>query len=628
MTYSAERYARVEGLRSPSFGPNGHIAFVRESPGGQHLWVQSVDRDGRGEQLSHGDHRVVSHSWHPDAGVIVYAADPAGTERLQLFRLAVDDAGRLRDPGDGTAPEERLTDAPTAIHRWGGFDAAGERIAFAANRREPTDFDVYVTSVTEPSADPRLVAEQSGKAEPAGWSPSDDRILVRLSTSATDQRLYSVAVPDGTTRRLTPEGSGVQFESPQWGPDGEAVYCVTDYDAAESYLARVDAETRTVTRVYEDDDRVADGFALSPDGRIVLNYNDDGYTDLVVGRLTDDGRGLRDLSPAALPDGVGGGGSFSPSGDRFALTFPTYRSADIHVVDVETGETTRLARPSRAGIPPSAFQQARLVRFESHDGLTVPAFVTTPADEPEPAPVVVDLHGGPRSQRRPGFNTYKQYLVDSGYAVVEPNVRGSTGYGEAYATADDGPKRLDAVGDVIELLGWIDDEPGLDGDRVALGGASYGGYLALTTAAAVVDAPGVTPPVDPGTARRRVTDAVGAVISNCGITDLVTFLETTSEWRRERRTREYGDPDEDEAFLRAISPLSNVDRIEAPVLVVHGENDPRVPVSEARQLVSALSDHDTPTETLIFEDEGHGLSDGDNRVEMHRTVASFLAESL
>ena len=628
MTYSAERYARIEGVRSPSFGPNGHVAFVRDSGAGQQLWVKSVDDGTRGEQLTHGDHRVVSHSWHPEAGVIVYAADRAGRERLQLFRLTVDETGRLRDPADGTGPEERLTDAPTAIHRWGGFDADGERIAFAANRREPTDFDVYVASLTEPDAEPRLVAEQSGKAEPAGWSPDDERLLVRLSTSAADQRLYSLTVSDGERRRLTPETSGVSFESPQWGPDGEAVYCVTGYDSDRRYLARIDVETRALTRVYEDEDRVVEGFAISPSGQVVVNCNDDGYTELETGELTDDGRGVRELPTPELSNGVGGGTTFSPEGDRIALSYPTYRSGDIHVVDLETGAATPLCRPSRAGLPDRAFQPSTVVRFESHDGTTVPALVTTPADIEDAAPVVVDLHGGPRSQRRPGFNTYKQYLVDSGHAVVEPNVRGSTGYGDEYAAADDGRKRPDAVGDVIELLAWIDDEPGLDGDRVAVTGSSYGGYLSLATAASIVDGPGVSPPMDPETAKRRVAESVRAVVPICGITDLVTFLETTSRWRRQRRVQEYGDPEEDEEFLRAISPLSNVDRIQAPVLVVHGENDPRVPVSEARQLVSALEEDDHPVETLVFEDEGHGLSDRDNRVEMHRTVLSFIDEQL
>jgi dipeptidyl aminopeptidase/acylaminoacyl peptidase len=222
-------------------------------------------------------------------------------------------------------------------------------------------------------------------------------------------------------------------------------------------------------------------------------------------------------------------------------------------------------------------------------------------------PVVVDIHGGPESQRRPSFASVTQYLLNNGYAVFEPNVRGSSGYGKAYSGLDDVENRMDSVKDIREGVGWLHDHPEVDPDRVVAMGGSYGGFMVL---ASVTEYP----------------DLWAAGVDIVGIANFVTFLENTGDWRRSLREAEYGSLDDDREFLESVSPINNIDRIEAPLFVLHGENDPRVPVGEAEQIVEEAREQGVPVRKLIFEDEGHGFAKLDNRIEAYREIVDFLAE--
>jgi dipeptidyl aminopeptidase/acylaminoacyl peptidase len=198
-----------------------------------------------------------------------------------------------------------------------------------------------------------------------------------------------------------------------------------------------------------------------------------------------------------------------------------------------------------------------------------------------------------------------QYLVHRGYAVVAPNVRGSTGYGKRYTRLDDKRKRLDSVRDLEALHGWLRAYPGLDASRAALWGGSYGGYMVLA-----------------GLAFQPELWAAGVDI--VGVSSFVTFLENTSPWRRAFREREYGSLEEDRDFLHEVSPLTHVDKIKAPLFIIHGTNDPRVPLGEAEQLHAALRDKGIPTELAVYPDEGHGLAKLKNRLDAYPRAVDFL----
>ena len=268
----------------------------------------------------------------------------------------------------------------------------------------------------------------------------------------------------------------------------------------------------------------------------------------------------------------------------------------------------RVTSSSTAGIDPVSFVEPEVVVVPSFDGLEVPAWVYRPAGVERP-PVIVSVHGGPEAQERVGFNPVYQYLVAAGYAVVAPNVRGSSGYGKSYLALDDVEKRPDSVRDLIGMGEWVRSQPDLDGDRMAVMGGSYGGFMVL---AALTEAPGLW----------------AAGVDIVGIANFVTFLENTGSYRRALREAEYGSLAHDREFLESISPIHKADRVAAPLLVIHGANDPRVPLGEAHQIVEKVEANGTPVELIVFDDEGHGVVKLANRKVAYGRVVVFLDEHL
>ena len=438
--------------------------------------------------------------------------------------------------------------------------------------------------------------------------------------------MYVLDIETGTTTHLTDhDASGVRYSSLSWGPDGEGVYCCTDLDADTLYLARLDADDGAATTVEEGGEREGartssgadapdgrwnlDGIALDDEtGRLVYSRNVGGYTDLTVGELTGP-ETIETYPEPQLPDGVAGGVSFDDDAERFALTVTAdTENTNVYVVDVETGAAERWTHAATAGIPPETFVESESVGYESFDGREIPGFLSVPREVPDGgAPVVVDIHGGPESQRRPSFSPVKQYLLAHGYAVFEPNVRGSTGYGRAYTQLDDVEKRTDAVADVRAAVEWLTDHDAVDSDRVVAKGGSYGGFMVL---AALTEYP----------------ELWAAGVDVVGIANFVTFLENTGSWRRELREAEYGSLEADRELLENISPVNNIEAIEAPLFVLHGANDPRVPVGEAEQIADRAAEQGVPVRKLIFEDEGHGISKLENQIEAYSAVVEFLDE--
>ncbi|VTT87466.1 peptidase S9, prolyl oligopeptidase active site region [Halorubrum sp. DM2] len=596
--YDIERYLNVRNAGGADLGPDGRLSFLLNTTGTGQVWSVR-EPESWPEQHTFFEESVSFVDSSPERSEAVFGMDEGGNERAQLYRLDYE-SGAITD----------LTAMPEAKHRWGGWDSTGDRFAFASNRRDEAVFDVYVQGRDETGDDAELVHEGDGWLSVAGWSPSDDRLIVHEAHSSFDHDLYTLDLATGDLTHHTPHEGDARYSSPEWGPDGEGVYLVTDRESDTLRLERLDLATGEFAVVADGGEWNVDGVAVEEDSRrLVYSRNVDGYTELTVGELVAPDR-IDEFPEPDLPDGVAGGVSFGPEGDRFAVTATgSTHNANVYVVDAATGEAERWTRASTAGIPRDSFVERELVHYPTFDGRDIPAFFSVPETEPPESgyPVVVDIHGGPESQRRPSFASVTQYLLNNGYAVFEPNVRGSSGYGKAYSGLDDVEKRMDSVKDIREGVGWLHDHPEVDPDRIVAMGGSYGGFMVL---ASLTEYP----------------ELWAAGVDIVGIANFVTFLENTGDWRRSLREAEYGSLAEDREFLESVSPINNIDRIEAPLFVLHGENDPRVPVGEAEQIVEKAREQGVPVRKLIFDDEGHGFAKLENRIEAYRGIVDFLAE--
>ncbi|MFB6133689.1 MAG: prolyl oligopeptidase family serine peptidase [Halanaeroarchaeum sp.] len=594
MAYDIERYLNVRSAYAPTVGPSGELAFLMDTTGVPQVW-RLDEAEAWPRQLTFGSERVAFADYSPERPELIFGMDQGGDEHVQLYRLSHDGA-----------TVTRLTDDTDAKHRWGGWRSDGERFAFASNRRDRTVFDVYVQDRDETGDAATLVHEGDGWLSVVGWSPADDALLVHQSHSSVDHDVFRLRLSSGAYERLTPHEGEVRYTSPAWGPKGKYVYVCTDRDSDTLELGRLDVESKTVETVESGGDWNVESLGIDQEtGRIAFARNVEGYTDLTVGTL-EDGR-VTDRFDLDVPTGVAGGLSFGPAAETVAVSLTASTdTSNVYVYDLREGTRKKWTRASTAGIPRSSFREPDVVRFPTFDDRDIPALYTTPPATEPPFPAIVDVHGGPESQRRPSFNPVKQYFLQQGYAVFEPNVRGSTGYGKAYTHLDDRRNRRDAVRDLEAGVEWLLERDEIDPDRLVAMGASYGGFMVLS-------------------ALTEFPEYWAAGVDIVGIANFVTFLENTGDWRRSLREAEYGSLAADREFLESISPVNTIEAIEAPLMVLHGENDPRVPVGEAEQIAAEAAAH-VPVETRIFEDEGHGFTKLENRIEAYRSIVDFLDE--
>jgi dipeptidyl aminopeptidase/acylaminoacyl peptidase len=385
---------------------------------------------------------------------------------------------------------------------------------------------------------------------------------------------------------------------------------LTDEDGEVAQLKLKDPLTHEDRRITPASPWDVEDFDVSADGRYVAyTLNEDGRSRLsvldTVGRTT--------LEPAGLPEGLIGNLRFDKSGTKLAMSVESATSPrDAYVFDLEHNRLERWTHSEPGPLDTAGFVAPELVRFPTWDKegghpRMLSAFVYRPA-KAGPVPVLIDIHGGPESQARPGWDPFVQFLVrELGYAVVSPNVRGSSGYGKSFEALDDGTLREDAVRDIGSLLVWVGVQPQFDRDKVVVMGASYGGYLALASMISY-------------------GERIRAGIDLAGISNFVDFLSNTAGYRRDLRRAEYGDERDTHmrAFLEHISPLDNAARIHRPLLVAAGRNDPKVPVGESDQLVWRVRTGGNEVWYLQAKDEGHGFARKSNRDAWYETAAMFL----
>ncbi len=586
------RYLSVRNAFGGTLAPDGQrLAFLTDITGTSQVWT--LDGPQRWpDQRSFDDDRVTFVRYNPRRRLLLFGQDHGGNEMDQLSLM--DDEGTFVRP---------LAHMPDRKHILADWAPDGRTVAFTANRDHIAQLNVYVLDVERPD-DVRRVFTGEGWNYVAAWLPDSRHMIVGQSTSNTNNTLYLLDTRTGESVHLTPHTDEARYLNVSPLPDASGFFLLSDEGREFLNLAFFDLHTRTL-RFLEELSWDREDLSISPDGRwLAMLTNVEGWSELEVRDLS-----RQEVVPVSgLPRGVAGGLRFAPTEARcrFALTVTTpTRPMDVWVVEPEARRATQWTRSARAGLPESALVEPELVRYRSFDDLLIPALYYRPPNTSPPYPVVIDIHGGPESQRRPTFNAVTQFLVQHGYAVFAPNVRGSTGYGRTYTHLDDVYKRMDAVADIKAAYDWLVTEGGADPRRIALTGGSYGGFMVL---ACLVTYP----------------DLWAAGVDIVGIANFVTFLENTGPWRRKLREKEYGSLEHDREFLESISPINHVDRIRAPLMVIHGANDPRVPVGEAEQIVRALRERGVPVEYLVYEDEGHGLAKLKNRLDAYPKVAEFL----
>jgi len=546
----------------------------------------------------------VSASPAAESRVFLFARDRGGNENAQLYLQNLD-----------TRQTTRLTDGRS---RYGGalWSRDGRRVAFQSNARNGVNQDVYIAEIDGGSG-PRLVVASQGQTwTPLDWSTDGQRLLLLDYSSVTDASLYVAEITSGALMRVPLSGDPAK-PSPQSGigsarfsADGQGVWFTADLSGEFRqicYVDLADGGLRTLTSELSWD---VEDFEVSTEGRwLAYVANTDGFSELFIADL---GTGVT-VRSTGLPAGIISNLRFDRQGKTLGMSIESSQSPrDAWTYDVEKAAATRWTRSEMGLIDPTQLVAAEVFRYPTWDRIgrtprQIPALMHKPAKSGR-HPVVIDIHGGPEGQSRPGYSPFGQYLVNElGYAVIQPNVRGSTGYGRRFTMLDNGRLREDSVRDIGALLVWIAAQPDLDADRVIVMGGSYGGYMVLASLIAYGD---------------RLKGGINVV----GISNFVTFLTNTSGYRRDLRRVEYGDERDPSmrAFLRRISPLEKASMIRRPLLVVQGLNDPRVPASESEQLVAKIREQGGEVWYLAAKDEGHGFRKKTNRDFYLKTAVTFL----
>jgi len=573
---------------SPSWVGSDSVVFLDDQSG-----VPQVSRlelsTGDIVQLTHGRERVQSLLASAKSGRVVYGMDSGGDERQQLWSL-----------DERTGESVRLTVVDGAMNEPGRLSADGSLLTYRNNARNAGQFDVIVRVLDGSGRAERRVFESSGQVMPLDISEDGSRILVKQLTTNLDADLWLLDVASGDVRFLNERSDEAWIYDARFNADADDVLLLTNQGSDVVRLVRLSLNTLELAPIIATEWDVEQFALAEADGSIAYTINRDGYSELWLMASGNQ----ESVRVSALGNGVIESMGWSPDGQRLVMSWSSPTSpASLYIVDRQGSVEELLTTTHRHEL-----RQPTVIRYPTFDERHIPAFWYEPAGEP-PWPVVVDVHGGPESQRRPGFSPLTQFLLGQGYAVLAPNVRGSTGYGKTYSHLDDVERRMDAVADLHAARVWLGGVETVRGDAIVVMGQSYGGFMTL---AALTEYP----------------DDWVAGVDVVGIANFVTFLERTGVWRRVHRSAEYGDLDKHRSVLERISPIAKVDHIRVPLFVIHGRNDPRVPLHEAEQIVASLRARDQDVELLVFDDEGHGLSKRQNRVKGYGAVGQFLAHVL
>ncbi|CAN5412539.1 S9 family peptidase [soil metagenome] len=578
-----------------AFSPDGAFVLIRSDKTGVfNTYAQPVAGGAPVALTTSTTSAANPVSYFPSDARVLFTQDGGGDELDHLFVRAPDGAVTDLTPGEKVKAD------------FFGWSKDGKTFYVTSNGRDASAFDVIAYDAT--TYEHRVAFENTGGFMPAALSPDGRWLVLDKALSSANNDLYLLDLTTGgEPTLLTPHEGNVAYTAFDFTPDSKAVLIGTDQNGEFTQAIRHDLATGTNTPLIQADWDVSFVF-YSPSGRYrVSGLNADAKTELTLLDTTTN----QPVAITGLPDGDIGSVRFTADESRIAFTVSSDTSpSDIFTADLKTGQATRLTHALNPAIDEANLVEATIVRYQGEDGVMIPAVLYKPkgASAANPAPAIVLVHGGPGGQTRRGYSAMVQHLVNHGYAVLGANNRGSSGYGKTFFHLDDKKHGEADLRDIVAGGQWLRDQDWVADDQVAVMGGSYGGYM---TAAALAFHP----------------DAFAAGVDIFGVTNWVRTLESIPAWWGANRIAlfdEMGDPATDAERHRRISPLFHTDGITKPLLVVQGENDPRVLKVESDELVAGVRAQGVPVEYVVFPNEGHGFTRRDNRITAQEAYLSFL----
>lgn len=602
-----QRLNQYQNVRAAAFlgwSPDQKGMLIGTRFGNTAQLYRVYEPSGRREQITFFD-EPASGRFVPQSkdGAVLVTMSQGGNENTQVYLLD-------RRTGRTTL----LTDG-VSKNDLGPIRDDGSQMIVHSNRRNGRDTDIFIADTRKPDTHQAVLETTNEYWRATDWSPDGKTLALIRYVSINES--YP-ALLDIATKQLKPipipGGGKASYGTLKFSADGKSLYATTDVRGEYQQLARIALDGLEYQWLVDDLQWDIDEVEVDhTTGAVAFTVNEDGQSrlKLLTGGVGDDGL------PRAieLPLGIVAGLEFSDDGQTLGFTLARPDApADAYSIAVGDGSLTRWSYSEVGGLNPESFVTPSRIQFTSFDSRTIPAYYYRPknATTTKPAPVLINIHGGPEGQSRPNFSgTTQYYLNEMGIAVIYPNVRGSAGYGKTYLKLDNAELREDSVRDIGALLDWVLEQPELDQGRVAVTGGSYGGYMVL---ASLVNFP----------------ERIRAGVDIVGIGNFITFLERTSPYRQELRRAEYGNENDPKmrAVFERINPAGRVDQIRSALLVAHGTNDPRVPFFEAEQIADRVKAAGRSVWTVYADNEGHGFGKKDNRDYLTAVEVLFLQEFL
>ena len=586
------RFLLSRGVSQARINPQGtQIAYLSTITGVRQLWVQSV-HGGQAKQLTFGN-GLSFFRWHPDGTQLIYGADNDGNEREAFYSIHTNGLS-----------ESLLLAHSNAFRRFGEFNHDGTRFTYASTERNGRDFDIYEHNMTTGKS--RMIYQAEFGFFPAAWQPGTHNVIVTETRGEDAQDVFLLDSASGELRPLYTPAVAAAFSHFHWSDDGNTLYFVSNIDREMTAVFSYNVTTDKTTLIHESQFDLENLQLCSKQSNLVWTENRNGFDTLFSSKLT--GAGTRKID---MPEGVYSVSCASES-DALAVQISSPTSpAKVYTTTLAGNRHRLVVDATLAGIDSNALITPEAIDFPARDGITLHGLLYLPKGKLNNVPLVIDVHGGPTAQAKPAWQPLTQYLVGKGIAVLDINVRGSTGFGKTYARLDNQEKRLHSVRDLVDALSYLKADPRIDVQNSAVMGGSYGGYMVNAVM-------GLYP------------DAFKAGASFVGVSDWVRALQEASPGLKASDRIEYGDIRDPkwQAFYAENSPINTVHRIQAPMFFEHGVNDPRDPVTESDRMVKVLRDKGLPVTYLRFPDEGHSVSKMENRVTFYRALAEFLERHL